>query len=137
MTAETNESQHVRIAKGIFGHLQDAWNAADGDAFGRPFAPQADFIDIRGEHHRAAGPEAIGAGHQAIFDSIYAGSTISYRVDAARPLGSSHLLVHATSTLDAPAGPLAGINDSRISAILAWNGEGWQIGALHNTLVVD
>ena len=135
MTAETHDTNPVLIAQDIFGHLQDAWNAADGSAFGRPFGPEADFIDIRGEHHRAAGPEAIGTGHQAIFDSIYAGSTISYSVDAARPLGPDHLLVHATSTLEAPVGPLAGTNHSRISAVLARNGESWQISALHNTLV--
>ena len=137
MTAETHDTDPALVAQDIFGHLQHAWNAADGSAFGRPFAPQADFIDIRGEHHRAAGPEAIGAGHQAIFDSIYAGSTISYSVDATRPLGSDHLLVYVTSTLVAPAGPLAGTNRSRISAILERNGDGWQIGALHNTLVTD
>ena len=137
MTAATRETPLLQVAESIFGRLQDAWNAADGAAFGRPFAPQADFIDIRGEHHHAAGPEAIGAGHQAIFNSIYADSTIGYRVDAARPLGSDHLLVHATSTLDAPAGPLAGTNQSRISAVLVRNGEDWQISALHNTLVAN
>ena len=125
MTAATRETPLLQVAESIFGRLQDAWNAADGTAFGRPFAPQADFIDIR------------GAGHQAIFNSIYADSTIGYRIDAARPLGSDHLLVHATSTLDAPAGPLAGTNQSRISAVLVRNGEDWQITALHNTLVAN
>ena len=31
--------------------LQEAWNAADGAAFGAPFAPDADFVTIRGELH--------------------------------------------------------------------------------------
>ncbi len=56
------------IAGALARQLQDAWNAADGAAFGKPFAPDADFVTIRGELH--SGP-AIAAGHQAIFDTIY------------------------------------------------------------------
>ncbi len=60
------------IAGALARQLQDAWNAADGAAFGKPFAPDADFVTIRGELH--SGP-AIAAGHQAIFDTIYRDST--------------------------------------------------------------
>ena len=69
----------------LLGRLERAWNGADGRAFGEPFAPDADFVDIRGEHHR--GREAIAAGHQAIFDSIYEGSTVAYELTDARALG--------------------------------------------------
>ncbi len=48
-------------------------NSADGPRFGEPFIGDADFVDIRGERHRGRG--AIASGHQAIFDSIYRGST--------------------------------------------------------------
>ena len=66
------------VAAELIGRLQRAWNEADGQAFGEPFAPDADFVDIRGEHHR--GQQAIAAGHQAIFDSIYEGSSVEYEL---------------------------------------------------------
>jgi uncharacterized protein (TIGR02246 family) len=51
------------VAAEPIGRLERAWNEADGQAFGEPFTPDADFVDIRGEHHR--GQQAIAAGHQA------------------------------------------------------------------------
>jgi uncharacterized protein (TIGR02246 family) len=55
------------------GRLERAWNEAEGRAFGEPFTADADFVDIRGEHHSR---EAIAAGHQAIFASVYRGSSV-------------------------------------------------------------
>ena len=78
------------IAAGLFEELELAWNRADGAAFGHPFADDADFVDIRGDHH--TGIEAIGHGHQAIFDSIYAGSTVQYEIDAAREVAPGCIL---------------------------------------------
>ena len=117
----------------LLGRLERAWNGADGRAFGEPFAPDADFVDIRGEHHR--GREAIAAGHQAIFDSIYEGSTVAYEPTDARELPGGVILAHATAVLRAPSGPLADENDSMLSLVLVRGGGGWEIAAFHNTLV--
>jgi uncharacterized protein (TIGR02246 family) len=54
-------------AETVVKHLEDAWNAADGAAFAEPFAPDADFVNIRGDYH--SGREAIAAGHQMIFET--------------------------------------------------------------------
>jgi uncharacterized protein (TIGR02246 family) len=66
----------------LIGRLELAWNEADGRAFGEPFTADADFINIRGDHLR--GQEAIAAGHQAIFDSIYKGSSTDFELVRAR-----------------------------------------------------
>jgi len=101
------------VVETVIKRLEDAWNAADGEAFGAPFAPDADFVNIRGDLH--SGSEEIAAGHQQIFDSIYAGSTVRYTVLQARGLdrvlvdgeggveGSFHLFLAA-----APANDLFG-----------------------------
>ena len=60
----------------VVRQLEAAWNAMDGSAFAAPFADDADFVTIRGEHFR--GRPAIAAGHAAIFQTIYAGSTNSH-----------------------------------------------------------
>lgn len=38
------------LPRDLVGELEKAWNTADGEGFGRPFAEDADFVNIRGEH---------------------------------------------------------------------------------------
>jgi uncharacterized protein (TIGR02246 family) len=116
----------------IVRQLEAAWNAMDGAAFAAPFAADADFVTIRGEHSR--GRAAIAAGHAAIFQTIYAGSTNHFTIDGARLLRAEVALVHVHSVLDAPNGPLAGRHGARFSLVLTKAGGGWEIAALHNTL---
>ena len=116
----------------IVAQLEAAWNAMDGSAFAAPFASDADFVTIRGEHFR--GRPAIAAGHSAIFQTIYAGSTNRLTVESARLLRADVALVHVHSVLDAPTGPLAGRHRARFSLVLTRGPEGWVIAALHNTI---
>ena len=121
------------VAAELIGRLERAWNEADGRAFGEPFTADADFVDIRGEHHR--GREPIAAGHQAIFDSIYEGSTIDYELTQARELSDNVILAHATGVLTVPSGPLAGEHSAVQSLVLVRGDDGWKIASFHNTLV--
>ena len=120
------------VASTIARKLEDAWNAGDGAAYGAPFAPDADFVTIRGEQH--SGP-AIAAGHQAIFDTIYRGSTVRYKVIDARAIGGDVIVAHVIGELHAPTGPLAGDNTALGTMVLADDGDGHKIVAYHNTLV--
>ncbi|HZN87882.1 MAG TPA: SgcJ/EcaC family oxidoreductase [Thermoleophilaceae bacterium] len=126
MSTTTTAENTVRL-------LEDAWNAADGEAFGAPFAEDADFVNVRGELH--SGRRAIAAGHQGIFDSIYAGSTVRYRVLQARELDHGSILAHVDAQLSVPGGPLAGDHQALASVLLVENGDGHAIAAFHNTLV--
>ncbi len=121
------------VAAEPIGRLERAWNEADGRAFGEPFAPDADFLTIRGEHLH--GREAIAAGHQAIFDSIYKGSSTDFELTGARELSDDVILAHATAVLRAPSGPLAGEHSAVQSLVLVRGGDGWEIAGFHNTLM--
>jgi len=112
--------------------LESAWNAADGPAFAEPFADDASFVTIRGELHH--GKPAIAHGHEAIFASIYKGSRMRYETLAMRRLGADTVSVQVMGTLDAPVGPLAGINCSVATLLLTRTGPRWRIEAFHNTL---
>ena len=125
-TAERDQAERV-VAR-----LQAGWNAMDGAAFGAPFAADADFVNIRGEHFR--GREAIAAGHAGIFRTIYAGSTTRMTVEQARLVRPDVMLVLVHSVLDAPSGPLAGRHGARFSLVLIRDGADWEIAAFHNTL---
>jgi uncharacterized protein (TIGR02246 family) len=116
----------------IVAQLEAAWKAMDGSAFARPFAEDADFVNIRAEHFR--GRTAIAAGHSAIFRTIYAGSTTQMAFESARLLRPEVALVHVRSVLNAPQGPLAGRHVACFSMVLIRERGAWEIAAFHNTL---
>ena len=131
MTATLSATDRTAI-EAIVASLEAAWNAGDADAFAAPFADDADFVNIRAEHHR--GRVAVAAGHRAILSTIYAGSTNHYTIEEARLLDANVALVHVEAVLDAPSGPMAGRNRALFSLVLVRGALAWQIAAFHNTL---
>lgn len=128
------DSEDGRIVAQIVGDLERAWNAADGAGFARPFAEDADFVNIRGEHMRTRA--VIAQGHQGIFDTIYKGSTVRYEVAQVRTLAPGVLLAQVKAALKAPVGPLAGEHASLFTLVMVRYQEAWRIAAFHNTLVM-
>jgi uncharacterized protein (TIGR02246 family) len=131
-------SQHapsdvLAIAQTIMQRLELAWNDGNGVAFGEPFSTGADFVAIRGDLH--TGQDAIAAGHQQIFDTIYAGSTVRYQVLQARQLDDRVIVAHARGTINAPSGPLAGEHASTATVVLLRHDEQYEITAFQNTLI--
>ena len=124
-----------QIAANIINKPEQAWNAADGAAFGAPFTDDADFVAIRGDYHHTG--EAIAQGHQHIFDTIYKDSLIRHELMQARTLDENVIIAHAKSTLNAPAGPLAGEHNAVATLIIVHMASEWQIAAFHNTLVAE
>ena len=122
-----------QVAEDVLRRLEEAWNAADGAAFAAPFADDADFVAIRGDHHRTR--DAIATGHQHIFDTFYRGTTLRYSLTHARRLTDDVILVHASQSMDAPPGPLAGAQGATATLVLVRTADGWKVAAFHNTLV--
>jgi uncharacterized protein (TIGR02246 family) len=134
MRREWMSVEGEEIVSGLVSGLEKAWNAADGAAFARPFAEDADFVNIRGEHLRTR--EVIARGHQGIFDTIYKGSIVDYTVSAVRTIASGVMVAHVKAVLKAPTGPLAGEHPALFSIVLVRNQHAWEIAAFHNTLCV-
>ena len=103
---------------------------------GEVFADETEFVNIRGEHFTGDGA-MIGQAHQGIFDTIYLGSTMHYDVDVAREIAPGCIVAVVTSTLDAPSGPLQGVNQSRITVVITEQEGRWSIIAFQNTLVMN
>jgi len=123
------------IAASLFQQAEDAWNAADGAAFGALFTEESDFVNIRGEHHR--GSVAIARGHQGIFDTIYRGSRVHYQPELARSVAPGTIVALAAATLEVPAGPLEGVLNARMTIVITEQDGRWLITAFHNTLVAE
>jgi uncharacterized protein (TIGR02246 family) len=126
-------SDPAAVAKALAAHLERTWNQADGATFAAVFAGDGDFVDVRGVHHR--GRPAIAAGHQGIFDGIYRGSTVRYTVDRARRVAPGCIVAVVSATLDAPEGPLQGINHARFTLTVTHDVDRWEIAAFQNTLI--
>lgn len=131
MSESMNPSDRAAIEKIVAG-LETAWNAADGPGFAAPFSPDADFVNIRAEHHK--GRDVIGAAHTGIFRTVYAGSVNRLTLESARLIRPDVALIHVHALLKTPAGPLAGTHSARFSAVLTRENSGWQIASFHNTL---
>ena len=125
-------AEEQQIVAGIVAELEAAWNAADGGAFAQPFAEDADFVNIRGEHHRTRG--AIAKGHHAILSTIYKDSVARFRVAAVRAIAPGVILAHVKSVLNAPTGPLAGEHHALFSMVIVRSAAGWSIASFLNTL---
>ena len=117
----------------LIAELEAAWNAGDGPRFGAAFTADADFVDVRGVHHK--GRAEIADGHQAIFDTVYKDSTVRYEPVSAASVADGCLLGHATATLEVPAGPLQGTHHALLSVVIVDDGGTWKVRSFHNTLV--
>jgi uncharacterized protein (TIGR02246 family) len=104
-------------------------------ALAAPFADDTDFVEIRGGHHRGA--EAVARGHEAIFSTIYAGSTVELSLEVARTVASGVVVAVVGSTLRVPSGPMQGVNQARMTMVIVEQDDRWVITAFHNTLVAD
>jgi uncharacterized protein (TIGR02246 family) len=131
MPADLAKSERA-VLETIVSRLEAAWKAMDGSAFATPFAEDADFVNIRGEHFQ--GRPAIAAGHAAIFRTIYIGSTVQLTIETVRLLRPDVALMHVHSVLDVPEGPLAGRHRACFSMVLTREADGWEIASFHNTL---
>ena len=132
----SNENESITdAAAALAAGLENAWNSGDSAGFTAPFADDADFVNVLGMHVR--GREAIGYGHAEIFRTVYAGSTVRYRLDAARLLRPDVGLAHVHATLAVPAGPMAGTHQARYSMVLTREGGEWRIASFHNTFIRD
>ena len=118
-------------AENIAAALTTAWNDADGRAFAAQFTAGADFVNIYAMH--GVGREAIAHGHQAIFDTIYKGSTNRFTVKAVRRLNDDIAVAHISARLQVPSGPMAGDLVALATAVLVREGETWRITAFQNT----
>lgn len=116
--------------------FRDAWMARDGDAIGRLFADDADFVNVVGiwwEDRRA-----IARAHGYALGSFFAATRLSLGRVKVRRLGDV-AIVHARVRLTgqtAPDGSEAGSRTTILVFVLQRGDDGWLGVAAQNTDVV-
>ena len=105
----------------LLARLQAAWNAGDGDAWGREFAPDADSIGVQGvEVH---GQALIASRHAKVFATALKGSTMTITLQKARMLSPDAAVLDTVQKV-------ANANDKKIIAAIGTDG-------VHVTCVVQ
>ena len=89
MTQHQNEEQVV--AEAMLTRFVEAWNQADGLAYGDGYWPDAELVGPSGTVH--TGREAITQTHVDLWAGMFQGSRIQGSVRHLCPLGPDYLLV--------------------------------------------
>jgi uncharacterized protein (TIGR02246 family) len=73
------DTQDQQAIRGLVASFVDGWNAGDGEACARPFAPNADFTAVTGA--RARGRALIARGHAEILSTVFRGTVMTATVN--------------------------------------------------------
>ena len=126
----TPTQDEVSIRKLIDG-LVAGWNAQDGNAFARQFAPDADFTNVMGL--RAHGRELIARGHDELFATVFQGTTLTPAIEQVRFLRPDVAVAEVVFTLKQKDGtPWRGFPRSIASLTAVREGETWAIAVFRN-----
>ena len=139
--AEPNDDEAVRQ---VVNRFVDAWNHHDMEAFGRLFAPDADFVNVAGDwwkgrqviqerHAYAHGTiPANTTGEEARYYGIFKNSTLRFTQIDVRFLRKDVAVAHVSMEL---------LGDTRTPVprhttatfVLTWQDRKWLIAAAQNT----
>lgn len=111
--------------------VEAGWNTKSGAAFAKPFAEDADYVVINGMQLK--GREAIGKGHQQIFDTIYKDSSLALTLKQVRLLRPDVAVAHVSAHLKARLGEQTQEHDAIITLVLTKDKGEWHIAAFQNT----
>ena len=117
----------------VIAGLERAWNNADGEDYGLWFQEDAEFVNVWGMYAR--GRKQIAEGHDMIFRTVYAGSTLQVLPLNVRAITGEVVVAHMQCRLSVPRGPMTGEHDALPSATLVRDSGAWKISAFHNTVV--
>lgn len=111
--------------------LEKGWNKKDGALFAKPFAEDADYVIINGQHIK--GRKVIDRAHQHIFDTIFKETTVNYQIEQIRFLRPDVAVVHVSGSRTGPTPALK--HNAFFTLVMTKEDHGWTIAAFQNTLV--
>lgn len=129
--ASTEDDKALRT---IVQTLEDGWNAGDSAKFASPFASDADYVIVNGQHIRTRA--VIDFGHKQIFGAIYKGSKNKHTIKQVRLLKPDVAIVHVEWNL--VYGEKLENKARAMNSIVAIKKDGkWEIAAFHNTPIAN
>ncbi|MFC7394189.1 SgcJ/EcaC family oxidoreductase [Scopulibacillus cellulosilyticus] len=122
--------------KALFKNLAEAWNNADGEAYGQCFTNDADYVTFNGTHLK--GRKEIAKVHQWLFNGPLNGSKMSY--DGMHDFSPRYItpdvaIIHGKGEVSLPESQDPGDRLSINTNVVVKEGGKWFITAFHNCRV--
>lgn len=129
--AQNNRAADEAALRDAVKQMENGWNTKSGATFAKPFAEDADYVVINGNHLK--GRAMIESGHQRIFDTIYKDTTLSLTVEQIRFLRSDVAVVHVKGYRTSPSEQQK--QGAMITLTMTKEKQGWTIAAFQNTAI--
>jgi uncharacterized protein (TIGR02246 family) len=130
-------TQDETAVRSLVRGLEDAWNHHDMDAFARPFADDADFVNVIGA--RWIGRPAIKEAHQASHATIFKNSHLRVGETSVRFLTPDVAVARSLWNLEGHTNPTGEPQPPRtgiLTHVLLKQQDGWHIVVTQNTDIV-
>lgn len=131
--AQNNHAADEAAMRDAVKQMENGWNTKSGADFAKPFAEDADYVIINGNHIK--GRAVIGSQHQRIFDTVFKDTTVSLNVQQIRFLRPDVAVVHVKGDRDGPNQESK--QGAIITLIMTKEKQGWTIAAFQNTAIAQ
>ena len=123
-------SQDEQAIRKVLAAFPSTWNAHDMDAFGKLFAPDADFVVITGKHLR--GRKEIQSYHTDLTAQLYRDSRLAWTPTDIRLIRPDVALAHVATQISYNEGKEKRTSFALI--VLTKDSGKWSITSVQNTL---
>ena len=121
--------------RGLVDLFAEGWNLKDGKLCARPFAVDADFVNIMGL--KAHGQEMIAQGHNEILSTVFRNTSLTAGVDGIRFIRPDVAVVDVTFTLKALGGGPFNLQKSMVGMVVTKEADSWSIISFRNMVPFD
>jgi len=137
--ADTPDKETLSAANALVERFVDAWNRADGIAYGENYWAEAELVNPSGAI--VSGKPAIVQEHVDLWGGIFKGSHIAGKVRRVQMLGANYMIVDCDFQLSGfakpPPGapPWATVLNNHLKHVMEKRDGAWKILSAQNTLV--
>ena len=128
--ASSDDIGDDKAIKSVFEGLSEAWEQADGDAWGSYFTDDADFTVWFGLH--LDGRKEIAEGHQWVFDTVYTNTRYEFEVNDLKFVKPDIAVVDLNASIIEPGGELPTEPHTLPVAVLQNIDNNWKVVMFHN-----
>lgn len=130
--AQSTAIDEKESIRGVLAGLSDAWEQADGSAFGQYFTEDADFTVWFGL--RLEDRNEISDGHQWVFDTVYPNTRIEFEITDLKSLSPDIAITHMNASIVAPGETLPDEPQMFPVAVFQKIDDEWKVVMFHNML---
>jgi uncharacterized protein (TIGR02246 family) len=140
VVADSVDNEAQTAANSMVSRFVDAWNHADGVAYGKNYWPEAELVDPVGRIK--SGQSAIVQEHVEMWAGPFKGSQVAGKVRRVQKLGSNYMIVdfdvEVSGVRELPPGSPANANGvlrNHLKHIMEKRSGAWKVLSAQNTFI--